>query len=252
MNPQYGTTMANAARANANFSGSPSMGQGNDAQIQNIQNLAQIDFRAGGSGRAMGAFGGEAANTADREEAARRAAQAAAEHALKLKTIQMEKDAALNDPKNYIRSVSADGGYNFYKPDGTPISVQEYSQVTGKQIDKALEGSNNPKDQEFGNSYKALMNYGRAMAGDDDAVTAFKDSKEGKSFLSKPENKEMPFADVVRAFNKNYSNYMQPSQGQAILDRGKNYANQAITNQGNWAGANWLRGIANPAVKYRG
>jgi hypothetical protein len=149
---------------------------------------------------------------ADQEEAARRAAEAAADAEAKRQAIKDKIQEELNNPDSYVRSVSEDGGYNFYKPDGTPITVQEYSQATGKQIDKALEGSNNPKDNEFSDAYKSLMEYGRALNGDNEAVKAFKESKNGKDFLSNPENKNQTFETVVAAFQKRFGQYLQPSQ----------------------------------------
>ena len=258
MNPQYGTTLANAATSSANFGGSPSMGQGNDAQIQNLQNLAQIQFRAGNAGNTMGVFGGAASNAADIEEAKRKAAEAAAEAAMKIRhmkeKVAEEESAALLDPKNFVRTVSDDGGYNYFAPDGTPITVQQYSQATGKQIDKALEGSNNPKDAKFITDYKTLLTYGKAISGDNDSVKKFTDSDEGKLFLSNPNNKNKTYAEVVSAFKNHYGSYMQPNQTNNLPAKdntGRDVRSDIVGGtQAGWL-SDWLKGRRNN-VTYRG
>lgn len=238
MNPKYATTLANAANAaQTGLGGSPN---GNSPEIQHIQNLAAIQFRAGGVTGAQNAFGGEANNVTDRDTAARALAYAQQEAARKVQEMKDKMAADLADPNNYVRSVAQDGGYNFYKPDGTPITVQEYSQATGKQINKALEGSNSRQDLEFTSEYDKLKQYGAALAGDSDAATKFKE-KNG-DWLNKPGNKDMSYTDVVSNFKKYYNSYFQ--LGQDISNSGamRNNANTTLS-PGGWLGAGNVRGI---------
>jgi len=243
MNPTYGTALARAASAaQPGLAGSPN---GNSAQIQHLQNLGALQFRAGGTSLATNAFGGEASSVADQEEAARQAAEAAADAEAKKQAIRDKIKAELTDPDNYVRSVSEDGGYNFYRPDGTPITVQEYSQATGKQIDKALEGSNNSVDNQFTEDYKRLKEYGAAMAGDEDARKAFTESKAGKAFLANPENKNKTYAEIVAEFKKHYSSYMQPQQIETMATKdtaGNDIRSNILGGTGAGMLSDWLNG----------
>ncbi len=207
MDPRLAAALTAPSAANYNLGGSPN---GNSAEIGNLQNLAQLQFRAGAAGNAMGMTGATAGANADREEADRRAANQAADNAAKIKAIQDQAAAELTNPENYQRTVSDDGGYNFFDPSGNPISVREYSKATGKQIDKALEGSNNPNDTKFSDEYKTLMDYGRALAGDEDSVNKFKKDKKYEGFLKAYQDK--PYGQVVTDFKKSWEGYMQPNQ----------------------------------------
>lgn len=228
MNPTYGTDLAKAAAYQPNLGGSPN---GNSAQMQNLQNLAASGFRSSMVDKTTGGFIGNA-NQVIAEQAAARAAAASAANAEERKQAVRDKMAAdLADPKNYIKQVADDGGWNFYKPDGTPISVLEYSRVVGKQVPDVLSGSQNQQDADFADSYKSLLEYGRALQGDDAAVTAFKTSKNGKDFLSNPENKNQTYETVVAAFNKNYGKYLQPLQTDTLASKdasGKNISQDTI------------------------
>lgn len=208
MNPKYASSLGAAAAVQPNLA-NPAV---NTPQMQNLQNLAAIQFRAGGSDVAQGAFGGEASATADAEAAARAAAQAEEERKLRLRQVELAKQEAENDPKNYTRAVSVDGGYDFYNAKGEKISVGEYSRATGKQIPTALEGSQNQNDTKFSEDYKTLLTYGKAMAGDDDSIKEFTKSEAGKKFLANPDNKNKTYAEVVAAFRNHYDKYMQPGQ----------------------------------------
>lgn len=234
MDPRLAAALANPSTANYNLGGSPN---GSSTEIGNLQRLAQINFRAGAAGNAMGMTGATAKANSDIEEGQRKAAEAAAEAAAKVKAIRekakAEYEAALSDPDNFKREVSDDGGYNFFDPTGKPISVREYSKATGKQIDKALEGSNNPNDAKFTSEYKTLMDYGRALAGDEDSIKKFKEDEKYKGFLEA--YKDKPYGQVVTDFKKAWDGYMQPNQ----LDQlpatgagGRNIQSDAISPDG--------------------
>jgi len=217
MNPTYGSSLANAASTNANLGGSPN---GSDPQMQHLQNLAQIRFKDAASTVALGAYGGEAGNTADLAKAkfeadAAAAAGAARANAIKAKDKE-QYDLSMSDPKNYQKQIAADGGYNFYKPDGTPITVLEYSQAVGKQVPDVLKGSQSSQDSQFAADYKNLKLYGAAMTGDKTSLDAFTSSKEGKAFIANPNNANKTYSEIVAAFKNHYGGYLQPDQANSM------------------------------------
>lgn len=261
MNPTYGTDLAKAAAYQPNLGGSPN---GNSAQMQNLQNLAASGFRSAMVDKSMGGFIGSANQAVDEAAIARAAAAANANAEEKKQAIRDKMAADLADPANYIKQVAADGGWNFYKPDGTPISVLEYSRVVGKQVPDVLSGSQNYKDSEFADSYKSLLDYGKSMMiGDAESIKAFKESKNGKDFLSRPENKNQTYATVVAAFNKNFEKYLQPNQTDTLPSRdssGRKIGGDAIDMGSgdpiiNWQTgaikADWLKNYHAKNVNYR-
>ena len=257
MNPTYGSALASAASTNANLGGSPN---GTDPQMQHLQNLAQIRFKDAASTMALGAYGGEAGNTADLAKAkfeadAAAAAGAARANAIKAKDKE-QYDLSMSDPKNYQKQISADGGYNFFKPDGTPITVLEYSQATGKQVPDALSGSQSAQDAQFASDYKKLKEYGSAMAGDQKAVDAFK--KANSDWLSTPGNGNKTYSEIVGDFKNYYGSYLQPTQdvsnAQGATKNGNTILSNAPSTQGNFmfgGVADWLRQNQRQGVSYQ-
>jgi len=214
MNPTYGTTLAQAA--NAAQTGIGNSPNGNAADIQHIQNAAAIDFRAGGVTGAQNAFGGAADTATKQATAARALAYSQEADARKIQAVKDSMASALTDPKNYQKQVSADGGYNFFKPDGTPISVLEYSQAVGKQVPDVLKGSQSSQDAQFTSDYKNLKLYGAAMTGDKTSLDAFTASKEGKAFIANPNNANKTYSEIVAAFKNHYGGYLQPDQANSM------------------------------------
>lgn len=237
MNPQYRTSLAAAASSQPNLGGSPN---GNSAQIQNLQNLAATGFRSDAVDKATGGFIGDANATVAAEAAQRAAANAAADRATALKKLKDKIAADLVDPANYIKQVSADGGWNFYKPDGTPISVLEYSQVVGKQVPDVLSGSTSQQDSEFKTDYEKLKEYGAALAGDDDAMSKFKEKN--TDWLAQPGNSNKTYAEIVKDFHTYYGGYLQPSQSVANEQAVTNNANTTLT-PGGWLGIGNRNGV---------
>lgn len=239
MDDRYASALAAAAASKANLGGSPN---GGGSEMVNLQNLAQLQFSAGNAENAIGAFGSDAKATADREEAQKRAAAAAADAEQKKKDAYDKILAELKDPKNYRQELNDKGGYDFYNPMGDKISVQEYSQVTDRQISDILKDSKDGADQQFKKDYEDLMSYGRALQGNEEDVKKFRDKDEYKGFIAKYKDKS--YADVVNDFRTSYSGYFQPKQLDTMASKdasGRNITQDTISPDGKSQWYDWLR-----------
>lgn len=185
--------------------GSPNMGGAGtanaDTAIGHLQGLARSSFQVPAVSTAAGAAGGQAQNEDD-------AAKAAAK--LKLQEVQDQLDQAnqakkdLNDPSKYTRQQNQTGGWDFYGPDGSKITAQQYAQVKGQHVTDALKGSQNTKDQEFLQDYQDVTKLGQVMqSGDKKALE--------KLYASDPTLKKrignMTYSDIVKNFRSSYPDY---------------------------------------------
>lgn len=241
MDDRFATALAAAAASQANLGGSPN---GNGQDITNLQNLAQLQFRAGSAGNAVGAFSADAKADADKKEAEARAAQAAADAEQKKKDNYDKILAAYTDPSNYKQSINDAGGYDFYDPLGNKISVQAYAKATGKQIPDVLGKSQDAGDKAFLQEYSDLMEYGRALAGDQKAVDKFRNDSKYSGFLEK--YKDKAYGQVVTDFKNAYGNYMQPLQLDTLPSKnaqGQDITGDTIAADGQANGfLDWLKG----------
>jgi len=62
------------------------------------------------------------------------------------------------DPSKYRMQRKDDGGFDFFDPEGNPISVQEFAKVTGRTAAEVLAKSENPFDIQFINDYASTRN----------------------------------------------------------------------------------------------
>lgn len=210
MDERFAKALIQAASQRAtSLGGSPNQTASNASQMANLQNLAQLKFQDQGSAGAAAAFGGNANAVADvnerRAQNEARIAEINADTQQKLAAMEAAKDS----PENFRREPAEDGGWNFFDGRGNPISARDYAKATGKQITQVLDGSNNPKDVKFKEEYQQLMEYGRALSGDQDAANKFKEKN--KSWLEGG-NKGKTYEEVVRGFRDYWKDYMQPRQ----------------------------------------
>ena len=240
MDDRFASALAAAAASRANLGGSPN---GGGSEMVNLQNLAQLQFSAGASELATGAFGADAKAAADREEAQKKAAAAAADQEQKKKDAYDKILAELKDPKNYRQELNDKGGYDFYNPMGDKISVQEFSQATDRQISDILKDSKDGADIQFKQDYEDLMSYGRALQGNEEDVKKFREDDKYKSFLDKYKDKS--YADVVGDFRKSYGGYFQPQQLDTLQSKdasGRNITQDTISTDGPANGfMDWLQ-----------
>jgi hypothetical protein len=73
----------------------------------------------------------------------------------------------LQDPSKYQQVRTKDGGFSYFDPSGKQISIQQYSQATGKLPSDILKGSDNTLDHQYLNDYKQLEDFiNAAQSGD--------------------------------------------------------------------------------------
>lgn len=82
-------------------------------------------------------------------------AQDAAEKAATSLQLQRLKDQ--QDPSKWQKIRKADGGFDYLDPAGNKVSVSQFAQATGQTRAQALDGSENPLDQQFLNDYNNLQ-----------------------------------------------------------------------------------------------
>jgi len=122
---------------------------------------------------------------------------------------EQQRLQALADPSKYQQVPAKDGGYNFTDPTGKPISAYDYSRITGQDLGKILNQSQNPIDIGFNQDWQNLQNYLNAKVGshNDSKVLATAQSIEktvsqetgGKVDLAK-----MNIQDVIKRFQAAY------------------------------------------------
>lgn len=126
------------------------------------------------------------------------AAKAQAEKIAMLKE-EAAKAKDMLDPKKYQQVRKDDGGYAFYAPDGSPVSVGDYARITGKSFKDVLKDSENNIDQQYLQDYKSMQELANAFANGDkkylDALpNEMKDYMKGKTM-----------ADIMKDFKSQYS-----------------------------------------------
>lgn len=137
--------------------------------------------------------------------AADNAKQAAAED------LQRKQDAL--DPSKAKQVLLPNGqGYAFYDGTGQPMSINNYSLLTGKTPAELLADSPSPKDQKFVADYTALQKFTNAWVnGDTQTLDNFRqaDPKKYNQIIS---TYKTP-ADMVKAFTQHWSDYYGTTAG---------------------------------------
>lgn len=121
---------------------------------------------------------------------------------------QEQRAKAMADPANYKRvKNNKDGGWNFFDPEGKPISAYDYANAIGSTPAEVLKDSENPIDTGYQTDFEDLQAYFQASMTKDtdkdakdywDAVNDEVEKKRGiKLWTMKP-------ADVIASFKKAY------------------------------------------------
>lgn len=209
----------NAANTRANFGASPAQTAANAGQITNLQNLANLKFVSQSANAAGVAGAGNAGNTADRQEAARRAAEAEAEANLKEQIRVRDIERSKQDPKNFQRILNDAGGYTYVDGGGKPISVNEYARANNITISEALKGSADPSDIDFSKDYEDTMKLGSIMAtGNKKELDKFYEDRPGlKQYMN--DNGIKTFSEYVQRFRSAYPDRFSQSQANATASR---------------------------------
>lgn len=72
------------------------------------------------------------------------------------------------DPSKFTKVRKADGGFDFFDPEGKPISINDYAQVTGQRRVDVLKDSENPIDQEYINDWNNANELAQAFYNGDE------------------------------------------------------------------------------------
>jgi len=99
------------------------------------------------------------------------------------------------DPAKYQKVKRADGGFDFFKPDGTNISAGEYAQVLGKNVKDVLEDSDNLNDSIFREGYEGVRGVAEAFQSNDQdalvkALGGSVDKKSGRVVFASKEGEQ--------------------------------------------------------------
>lgn len=188
-------------------------------QIDNLNNLAQLKFIANAANIAGKAGAGNAGNNADINEANRQATEQTQQANLQEQQKLQDRQAAIQDPKNYQRVLNSAGGYTYLDGSGNPITVNQYASATNTTIADALKGSTDPADEDFVNDYNDTMQLGQIMAtGDKTALDKFYTSRPGlQSFIK--DNGIKTWSQYVSAFQQAYPDRFSNQQAQNTAGR---------------------------------
>ena len=108
------------------------------------------------------------ANIADQQVAAQKAAAAAAK----------AKEIDLADPSKYRKVKKADGGFDFYSPDGKQIDIATLTKLTQTKAADWLDDSENPIDIQYLEDHKNLNEYIAAkLGGDKEKASQFEEAR---------------------------------------------------------------------------
>lgn len=146
-------------------SGNRDAGTGNSAVNQFVSGLFGdiLGKPAAGVGQFAGAV-------ADRQEQEREAARQA----------EIRRLSNKMDPSKYRQVRKDDGGFDFFDPEGNPISVKDFAKFTGRSVADVLAKSENPFDIQFLNDYSSTRNLVDAIqTGDQEAIQGYLQNGEG-------------------------------------------------------------------------
>lgn len=150
---------------------------GNNAQTQSVnaafQGLNQDQLKAITSG-AQTNMGIAQANASVNQQ--NYSLQASRLQSLATISNQMQQD----NPANWVKKSSPDGGYNFFDGLGNPIGLGQYLNGTGQSPAAVLKGSTNPADQNLVDDYTVVEKIGQyLLAGDQKGLQTYDNSNFG-------------------------------------------------------------------------
>lgn len=127
-------------------------------QIQTPYPFLKSYFAPQFMGRQAESQSGAMGNQASWDMAAQREAADAAKQRAVLLAQQRLKELEAKGLGDYQRKAK-DIGFDYFDPNGNPISAQEFAKAKGISIVDALKDSNNPGDIAFIDDYNALQSY---------------------------------------------------------------------------------------------
>lgn len=129
---------------------------------------------------------------------------------------QLSNQLQQDNPANWIKKASPDGGYNFYDGLGNPIPLGQYLNGTGQSPAAVLKGSANPADQNLVDDYTVVEKIGQyLLAGDQSGLNKYDQSNFGGQLqpaLQKLGITTNPggYNQLVKGFTNYYSSIYNP------------------------------------------
>lgn len=123
---------------------------------------------------------------------------------------ELQKLQDRGDPNKFVRQKKEDGGFDFFDPEGNPITASEYARAKSIPTSKAVEGSDNLLDQQYQNDYDKLKDLSFLMQSEDyEGIEKFYEDNPG----TQEEFKDRTIEEIWSAFANEYSNvYKQPQE----------------------------------------
>lgn len=169
----------------------------------NLANFMNVNFQnAATSGPTQGLIGTQARDAANQEQMA---AEARANAVADLKDkLQQAKD--MQDPSKFSIQKAQDGGLRYFDPMGKPISLSQYTQVTGKNPSDILKNSDNMLDKQYVNDYKNMEGIVNAFANGDKGFLDKLDPATKQKIQGYGNNDQERMTNMMNAFRNLYPN----------------------------------------------
>ena len=167
------------------------------SQAPELANLYRGSFQLPQSSAAAGAAGNISSNIVAEQEAAAKRAAALAQ--------QKQEDAT--DPSKYRQVKKADGGYDFFDPDGNQIDIATLSQRTKTTPAYWVKDSENPIDVQYLEDQTNMNDYIKAiLSKDKKKVEAYRAATPGLSQFDDRGGVDR----LIGQFKKSYQRYYTP------------------------------------------
>lgn len=109
------------------------------------------------------------------------------------------------DANKYTLQKKADGGYDFFDPEGNQVDIATYAAKTGKKPSDILKDSENPIDIQYREDYKNLQDLLTAVVNNDtEALDSYRQKAEAEGIPDITKQKPQDVIDAFKAYYKRY------------------------------------------------
>lgn len=112
----------------------------------------------------------------------------------------------LQDPKNYKIVSKQDGGFDYQDPAGKPITLAQYSAVTGKDPASVLKDSTNSLDIQYVNDFNNLQKLINLRINNDPKWEDFAKGLGGDTLVKTLKDTSNPADTLIKNFTQYYPN----------------------------------------------
>jgi len=182
--------------------------------------------------RRVGAYAGMEEDVSSlRSQATQKQAQGIASQRASAEAAQAEKEAWYKD-QGWRREMSKDGGFNFYDPDGNPITVWEYAQNRQVGLSDALQGSQNPDDMAMVDKYQTRLQEAAVYGGSLKDVVGSLKKEYPHAFGETVIAKDIPWVEQATTLNEATARVEIILQQSNDSDLAKKFIDSEYVNQG--------------------